>query len=472
MSNKDAGKIKYASDDLTVNQKLKILEDVVTNASMAAQRQSLMAASGKQFGGDRDVYAAAGYPNNISFEQYKAKYLRQGIAGRVVDAPADETWRKAPLVKDTDDTGGSDFMRAWADLTDTERVVEGELDDRRNVWHYLNRLDRAAGIGRYGVLIIGVQDGRDTNEPLLKNSVKNGTKGLLYLRVCDEKSASIATTVTDTKDRRYGLPETYNVVINDDGAVGVFHWTRVVHVAEKLLDSETYGTPRLERIYNDLEDLLKITAGSGESAWKLMYQGIIMSTKDGYESEDGEVSKSKAEEYVHGLMRVLAVEGMDVEIQGGEIVDPSPVIQIFVALISAATGIPQRILLGSERGELASSQDEANWLKLIESRQMNLAGPAMLRPLINRFIYCGILPVPLDGRYTIEWPSLFQLSEAETVAMNKDKAVIIATLSPPGAADSYIDENEVRELAFLPERESSTARLLDREDEDAAAETA
>jgi hypothetical protein len=54
-----------------------------------------------------------------------------------------------------------------------------------------------------------------------------------------------------------------------------------------------------------------------------------------------------------------------------------------MALISAGTGIPQRVLMGSEQGKLAAKQDRANWDNRVTDRQTDFAGPLVLRPFVR-----------------------------------------------------------------------------------------
>ncbi len=77
-------------------------------SSAVLTRSALSAALGKSFGGDRDLYIELGYPGIITFEQFNAMYNRQDIAGRVVDMPPDETWRRSPTVRELvgDELGG------------------------------------------------------------------------------------------------------------------------------------------------------------------------------------------------------------------------------------------------------------------------------------------------------------------------------------------------------------------------------
>lgn len=383
------------------------------SVNVVEQRRRLAGALGMQFGGDRDIYAAAGYDLEIPFDRYRSRYERQDIAARIVNAPAQETWRRPPVLLDgTDEKTAGDhgeFIRAWQQLTSIEDVGD-ELEDRKTIWHYLRRADELAGIGRYGVMLVGINDGEPLDIPLKRNSV-SGPEGFLYLSVFDEGDAAIDKLENDSTSPRYGLPAMYRLslgtnLLGESMTPTPVHWSRVIHVADGLKGDEVYGVPRLRPAWNRLLDIEKIMAGAGEAAWKLMYKGLILSTKDGYRLADDEVTQTKIDEYVHGLSRFLQLEGMDVTVAGGEIVDPTGLVMLNVALIAATTNIPQRILIGSERGELASSQDAVAWDRHIAERQRNFAEPLLLRPLVNRLVYAGVLPKPASGAYVVRWPEL------------------------------------------------------------------
>ena len=47
------------------------------------------------------------------------------------------------------------------------------------------------------------------------------------------------------------------------------HWSRIIHVTDGLLDDEFYGFPRLQRVWNKLDDLLKVVGGGSEAFWLL-----------------------------------------------------------------------------------------------------------------------------------------------------------------------------------------------------------
>src|SRR5690606_7683273 len=128
---------------------------LVTLASALVGRRTLAGLLGQTFGGGRDLYTILGYQtaDPIDYRVFLARYVRQDIAGRVVDLPAQDTWRRPPEIRDGD--GETEFEKAWAYLV-----------KRLHVYHYLERIDRLAGVGRYGVLMIGTRDGKPASEPL------------------------------------------------------------------------------------------------------------------------------------------------------------------------------------------------------------------------------------------------------------------------------------------------------------------
>jgi hypothetical protein len=103
-------------------------------------------------------------------------------------------------------------------------------------------------------------------------------------------------------------------------------------------------------------------------------------------------------------------------------------------------------LLGSERGELASSQDASNWAAVVASRQLNYAEKGILRPLIDRLIGWAALPPTESGRYTCVWDPIFKLSETEKtanmkVAAEAYQAIATALGMPPITLEEFRGEH-------------------------------
>src|SRR5262245_40309494 len=101
--------------------------------------------------GARDYFEILGYPRQLTIDNYLAKFERDPLGGRIVEFPPDETWRDTPTVKDGRDKDAVDdtpFANAWSDFAEAKRV-----------YHYCQRVDTLCGIGRFGILLIGIAGG-------------------------------------------------------------------------------------------------------------------------------------------------------------------------------------------------------------------------------------------------------------------------------------------------------------------------
>lgn len=398
------------------------VSDLMTYASALVERARLAATLGKQFDGDRDLYEVLGYPQDIKFADYLGHYRREGIAKRIVNRPAQDTWRTQAKLLDGDKEKDTPFLTGWQALV-----------EKKGVWRQLSAVDRLAGIGRYGVLLIGFTGDKKLKDPVENGSMK-GWQDVLYLRAFHEGDVTIDEWDRNTASARFGLPEMYSIAMGDDNRKEQVHWTRIVHVAEDSFD-DVYGTPRLEAVYNRLNDLEKVVGGSAEATWKLMRKGFVLDVKPEYEM-DKEVEDNmldQVEEFEHGLRRFMLTRGVTAQDLGSQVVDPKGLFEALIALIAGTTGIPQRILLGSERGDLASSQDEANWAAIVEARREQFAEPFLLRPFIDRMLLVGVLPPPAPG-YSVRWESLFQLTDKEKADIAKILSEALKVLLDAGFA--------------------------------------
>ncbi len=431
--------------------------------SIALSRQAL--AYGLQYDGARDMYNILGYPADIDYDLCLARYSRQDIAGRVIDLPATDTWRKPPVISDGDSSTDQD--------NPTSEFIKGLrwMIEQRRLWHYFQRADRVAGIGRYGVLLIGVRDGKPLKELAQPGSLSKPSD-LLYLSVFSEGAATVKEWETDPQNQRYGQPKFYDLDMGEGLADETVAWNRTLHLADDLIEDEVYGRPRLERVYNRLNDLEKIVGGGAEATWKVMYQGLHADVRDGFtaEGQDADALNDEIEEYIHGLRRFIRTTGVDINPLGSSVVDPTGLYNIIIGLIAAAGNIPQRILVGSERGDLASSQDAATWAGQIAARQTGYAEPVVLRPFIDRMILLGALPKPGSGRYSVQWPPLFELTDLQRAELADKVAGAVQKIAPPGAPDMVMDPSEFREKYLGLAAADAEREALDAEGADGAGE--
>ena len=386
---------------------------IALNRVLLAQRLGL-----QQYDGDRDMYQALGYKKEIKFQDYLDCYLRQDIAKAIIDRPVKATWQGNLELIESNVAKDTPFEKAWK-----------EMDKKLGVKSILTRLDRLTGIGKYGVLLLGFDDVKKKEQYILP--VKEGRRKLVYMKPLSETSVHIDTYDKDPASERYGLPELYSVDVVEtiDGASSTIriHYSRVLHIVDNALESEVEGTPRLQAVFNRLMDLEKVVGGDAEMYWRGArpgYQGLV--DKD-YTATDAfkTALKDQLDEYEHNVRRILTLEGIELKALAQQIADPSPHVNSLIELISAETGIPKRVLMGSERGELASSEDRSSWLSYVQARREDFAEPKIIRPLVDKLIEVGVLPKPGE-EYTIKWIDLFSVSEKDRVDIGKGRAIALS----------------------------------------------
>jgi len=414
--------MKRSITTMSQRERIQVLSTLVRRMQLADKL------SQQTYGGNRNLYQALGYPNTIDYGDYYVRYLRQDIAKAVIDRPVKATWKGSVYVIETDDDKETPLEKQWGLLYKELRLKSKFV-----------RLDKLTGLGRYGILLFGLDDVRNAAQ---FNSPVIGRRRLLYVKPFGEGNVKISKYVSDTQDPRYGLPLTYSIDMvapSGDTTTVKVHYSRVLHVTDDLLESEYEGNPRLEVVFNRLMDLEKIVGGSSEMFWRGArpgYQSMI--DKDyqlGTDTEDK--LQDELDEYENNLRRVITVEGLKLEALAQQITDPSTHVDIQIQMISAVTGIPKRILTGSERGQLASTQDKEEWLGYIQARREDFAESRILRPFIDRMIEVGVLPKPAVD-YSIKWEDLFSISDKDKAEVGKTRATALKEYTANPIAESVI----------------------------------
>lgn len=429
-------------------------------ASSLVQRALLSSRLGEQYEGDRDLYQALGYKKDLQYEDFYVRYLRQDIAKAIIDRPADATWRGSFRISEAGAEEETELEKGWK-----------ALDKRLHLASKFKRLDKLTSVGWYGVLFLGFDDvssGDPTKyrEPVVPGRVNN----LLYLKPFSEANAEVVQWDTNPGSPRCGLPEIYNLKIkNHDGTLQMnldVHYSRVLHVAGDLLESESEGQPVLEAVFNRLMDLEKVAGSSGEMFWRGArpgYHGNV--DPNTFLSQTAETDlKDKLDEYDHNLRRFLLTQGIDIKPLATQVSDPTQTFDIQIQCICAVTGIPKRILIGSERGELASSEDRNQWLDKITMRREEYAEIQIVRPFVDKMVEMGILPSPIEEGYTIVWTDLYAATEKEQAEIGRLKSETIRSYATSPMAERVMPVPSFLELV-LRLNEEERAKVLEQIEE-------
>lgn len=396
---------------------------------------------------NRNLYKTFGYDQEIEVQKLDAMYRRNDIANRIVSAFPQATWECDAVIEDEsgDSEETSDFVKSAQDFL-----------KENNTFHYLERLDRLSGIGQFAILVLGFNDGNN-----LSDELPQGNYDLLYIQPYKETSVEITKYVDDPFDPRFGLPEIYTVnPHNDSGTRRTtkrssfnVHYSKVIHVSEFLDEDDVFGIPRLMPIYNRLLDLEKVVGGSSEMFWQNGRGGFVMSAdKDAnFSDEDKEKMKEHATEYEHELRRMMIGKGISVTPISIAVPDPKLNVDVLLDLISGTVGIPKRILTGSERGELASSQDENNFASRVQERRKTFAAPLVLKPFIQKMIDTGNIAQP-NGYFDVYWERETGLNEMQKADIALKKAQTVSTYSNSSSSDIMpVGEFREKVLGLDPE---------------------
>jgi len=401
-------------------------EDFTGDRRDYQMRFALAHALGENLPSDEDYYEVFQWDKYPGVDDFYALALRNPYAYAVTFLPSETSWRDPPeIVDEQEDEDGTEFEKAVEDLVDEHRL-----------WHYCKRADKLAGIGKFGVLVLQLNDinGHEglRTEPTSATELQ-GLRPFSRASIDDVRVGGPGTS-------RWGEPIEYKLDFSDENETeGVIshqgpettwvHWKRVIHIpSDELLDDEIRGVPRQKPVYNNLIDIEKTLGAAGQLAYRAAAWGININIDKDFQLDDDKQDElhEHLQRWQHGLENVLRTHGADdVKSLGGEDIDPSLVTNPNIEAISAQTGIPQSVLKGNETGERATTQDLKEWYGKIMERRRTFVEPQIVRSLIERLQDLGILTEPSGDGYQVEWTPLAEMSEEDRANVRKTRAEVL-----------------------------------------------
>jgi hypothetical protein len=301
---------------------------------------------------------------------------------------------------------------------------------------------------------------------------------LLFLRPFDESLVQIVRYEWDVRNPRFGQPTMYRITLNDPreqhSGIGLpmatvfVHWSRVIHLADNLNSSEIFGAPRMRPVLNRLLDLDKLFGSSAEGYWQGMLPPIVVSS---HPQLGGDVTldpnlPQTLQDMMNHLQRWLALSGATASTLQTAVQDATSQINAQLEAIGIQLAIPIRVLKGSERGELASSQDDAKWNDVLRHRQDNYITPRIIVPFIDRLILLGVLPKP--KQYYVVWPDMDSETDVSKAQIAVSRAQAMATYNSGGLENIMELYDFYTRVLGMSHEEAETVikKVKGREDED------
>jgi hypothetical protein len=449
----------------------------------------------------RDIDDECGYPRTTAIDAWFFRHLydREPVANRVVSLMPKECFKVLPTIyEDEDAKSSTEFEEAWDDLGKDLEGQSWHADEHNTtIWEYLKRADELSGIGTFGIILLGLDDGKLFQEPAegvppdgapkdmtgvsglgstksssgmdiyggttatFQNPLSSvmgtdsqyfqtqfagmnpngkpkqgGQRKLVFLRAFDESLVQVVQYEADRFNPRFGMPVMYLVTLNDPRqphtGVGLplasvrVHWSRVIHIADNRVNSEIFGNPRMRPVLNPILDIRKVRGADAEGWWKNCIMRVFLETHPqlgGDVDVDYPALKDMMENMENGLQRWAAMVGMSAKTVAPAVADPTAHCAVQLESICIQLRCPVRVFKGSERGELASSQDDAQWNDQVRERQSGHVTPRIIKPFVDRLIMLGVLPEPEE--WHVEWPDLESIGDVEksVIALQETQAL-------------------------------------------------
>lgn len=374
------------------------------------------------------LYRNCLYPEKVTFRNYYDMYSRNNVAARVIETFPDYTWNVMPTVTDRNGPK-SRFSKSVTALLNTQIPWQDGL--KQSLFTSLKQLDVLGGIGGESLLVYGFADGGKLETPVKKTAncriswVKVLHNGQFQVdkREENEDSPNYGDAVL-YKTLAFNNPQESNFA-NHIAPGKLIHASRCVHFKESV--GLPYGISRIQKCYNQLLDIVKLSGASAEVYWLGAFSGLAVETDPNATlgEESREAMKEEVKKYFDGLARSLMFEGAKAKLLYPAIVSPKEHFELQITMISIATAVPRRFLTGAEAAKLASQQDTLNWMERVMNRRDNFIGPKVVVSAVQRCIDAGVLAEPKGDELNVTWPRTqsIALNERAVSARNMTEAV-------------------------------------------------
>lgn len=397
-------------------------------------------------------YRDFGYPEKLTFDQVYSMYQRNSIARAGVSKTVGKTWQEHPSL--------------WESEVPTESREESEIRQRfadLRVWQRLAETDRRSLVGGYSGAILRLADSKRFSEPV--DRVPGGLDGLVEIIPAWAGQLTVSTWETDETSENYGQPTMYsfNEVQLPNSTVNPSTDTRTrsfeLHPDRVVLWSAD-GTVHAESVlapgYNDLLTLEKVSGAGGEGFWKNAKSAPVLEIdKDAQLSEMAKAMGVQPEEvadamndqvgdWQKGFDKLLMLQGMKATTLGITLPSPEHFFNIALQSFAASIQIPLKILVGSQSGERASTEDASEWAQVNMARRSDSVRPNILE-FVNRLERFGILK---EHDWVLGWGDLTESTVSEKIERAvKMSEVNAKTLSGPmDAGEVIFTGDEIRDV--------------------------
>lgn len=419
------------------------------------------------------LYRDFGYPESLEFKNYYQAYERNGLAKAGVCRPIETCWQEFPALLEKEDTH---------DKTQAEKDLAAAFE-RLGFWSHMSEADKYSRIGEYSGVIFRYRDSKPMSEPV--DRVAGGLEGIAEVIPALQGQLEPAEFYSDQAKENYGQVKMWQY--NESGVVTDSNNTKMrqfmVHPDRVHVWSKTggiYDEPILKAGFNDLLTMQKIIGAGGEGFWKnakaapvlnmapdanLRQFAEMIGAVDSNGSGDVSGIPDKLDEIIgdwqKGYDQMLMLQGMEAKAVSISMPQPQEFFLSAAQSFAASLSIPLKILVGSQSGERASTEDAKEWSKTCNSRRTNYIKPNLMRMIREKFVRVGILPA---ADWYLLWGDLTEATTTEKTEIATKMAAINKQYEGSGDGPIFTADEiretmgwKPREIEVIPKRAKDVA---------------
>ena len=347
-----------------------------------------------------------GFPEVLSFKDFHRAYSRNSLAKGAVSKMVNKVWQEMPKL-----------------VTDPDSKGDNEIEDdicrhfsRLRVWQRLTEAEKRGLVGKYSGVILRIADNQKFSDPV-QPTTGGGLDKLVEIIPAWEGQLEVSTWDTDELSETYGDPKMY---MFNEAKVGNDRKNQrsfTVHPDRVVVWSRTgdvHDTSALEPGFNDLITIEKIIGAGGQGFWKNAKSSPVINVDKDARLADmaktmgvtvdkiKEAMDQQIDDFNKGFDKSLMLQGMSAD--SLDVSLPSPEHFFMTSLMSfcASMDIPAKILIGSQSGERASTEDASEWAKTCKSYRETVTIPNIMA-LVRRLVEFNILR---ESDWSLMWSDL------------------------------------------------------------------
>lgn len=416
-------------------------------------------------------YKDFGFPEQLTFDMLHATYTRNSLAKAAVDKTIRKTWQDPPWLLETPRDGSEGSVKKETRL---EKIVRQHFAKIR-FWTKLMEADRRSLVGRFSAVILRIADGKKFSEPLER--VVGGIDALIDIIPVWEGQLKVSAWDENPHSETFGEPLMFeydessmapstgksNTQMTLARKVSIHPSRIVIWSMDGTMDCE----PSLSAGYNDLLTIEKIIGAGGEGFWKNAKQAPILEMDKEADLQKmakamgipidqiADIMNEQVADWQKGFDELLMVQGMTAKLPKVELPDPEHFFSNALQSFAASFDIPLKVLVGTQTGERASTEDASQWNQTCNFRRKNTVIPNILQ-VVRRLEAAGIIKE--NPEWFVDWTDLTESTMLEKIdragkmaKVNKDFGDIVFKPEEIRASVGYEPVDEA-ELAKIRER--------------------